>query len=62
MNFLKPHRWTGHEASDHQLGIDILNRWMPARVGIKLVCLGGYDGHAQPQSEHHEQTCNSQVH
>jgi hypothetical protein len=26
------------------------------------VCLGGYDGHAQPQSEHHEQTCNSQVH
>jgi hypothetical protein len=32
MNFLKPHRWTGHEASDHQLGIDILNRWMPAGV------------------------------
>ncbi len=62
MNVLKPDRWTGHEASDHQLAIDNLNRWMPAGVGVKLVCLGGYNSQAQPQSEHYEHTCNSQVH
>ena len=46
MNFLKPHRWTGHEASDHQQAIDNLNRWMMAGMGVKLVCLGGYDSQA----------------
>jgi len=46
MNFLKPHRWTGHEASDRQQAIDNLNRWMMAGMGVKLVCLGGYDSQA----------------